>query len=262
MTSNTEDANKTGNNAPKTQGALSETILTIVVAIVIAFILRTFLFQAFHIPSASMEPSLQGGDYIITTKYSLGYGKYAADPIKLPVKTGRIMEREPKRGDIIVFKPTGSKVHFIKRLIGLPGDEVQMIGGFLYINGQRLVTEKIADESQSDSGGNMVRSEVYKEYFADNLLPHTVKHLLQGNNGDDTGVFKVPAGHYFFMGDNRDNSRDSRFPISVGGVGSVPAANLVGRAEFVLLSVNEDFVLFKPWTWGNIRTGRFFKGLR
>lgn len=246
----------------KTQGVLSETILTLVVAVLIAFVLRTFLFQAFHIPSGSMEPSLQSGDYIITTKYSLGYGKYAADPFKLPVKTGRIMEREPKRGDIIVFKPVGSKIHFIKRLIGLPGDEVQMIGGFLYINGQRLVTEKIADESQSDLAGNMVRSEIYKEYFTDNLLPHTVKHLLQGNNGDDTGVFRVPVGHYFYMGDNRDNSRDSRFPTSVGGVGYVPAANLVGRAEFVLLSVNENFVLFKPWTWGNIRTGRFFKGLR
>ncbi|PHR61492.1 MAG: signal peptidase I [Robiginitomaculum sp.] len=239
-----------------------ETVKTVVFAFIIAFFLRTFLFQAFHIPSSSMEPNLQNGDFIITTKYSLGYGKYAADPIKLPLTGRRIFEREPHRGDIIVFKPIGSKVHFIKRLIGLPGDKVQMVGGFLYINGERLVTEKIVDFTSHDQNGNLTRAKIYKEYFADIQQPHMIKHLVQGNDGDNTKIFTIPDRQYFFMGDNRDNSRDSRFPLSIGGVGFVPAQNLVGRAEFILLSVKQDFVLFKPWTWHNVHTDRFFKGLR
>lgn len=239
----------------------SELFKTMVLALLIAFVLRTFLFQSFRIPTGSMEPNLQVGDYIITTKYSLGYGKYAADPIPFPVKSGRLFEREPKHGDIIVFKPVGETKYFIKRLIGLPGDEIQMKSGFLYVNGRKLATEKMADESMVDRGGNMVVSRIYKEYFANETASHIIKQFKQGNIGDDTNVFPVPTGHYFFMGDNRDNSLDSRFSIPQGGVGFVPAANLVGRAEFVLLSVEKDFELFKPWTWGNIRSDRFFKGL-
>lgn len=244
------------------KNAFGEFVKTILYALVIAFVMRTFLFQAFHIPSASMEPNLQAGDYIITTKYSLGYGTYAADPLPFPVKKGRIFEREPARGDIIVFKPTGSKVHYVKRLIGLPGDQVQMQGGFLYINQKRLLTEKLATESRVDSAGNLLRGQLYKEYFDGDASSHIIKQLAQGNRGDDTGVFTVPVGQYFYMGDNRDNSGDSRFPFTDGGIGYIPAENLVGRAEFVLLSVEKDFVLFKPWTWGSVRSDRFFKGLR
>ena len=162
---------------------------------------------------------------------------------------------------MIVFKPAGSKIHFIKRLIGLPGDEIQMIGGMLHINGAPLHVEKISDEAKEDGNGNLLRSQKYKEYFGANSKSHLILDFEKNSTADDTGVYLVPAGHYFFMGDNRDNSYDSRFPASVGGVGYVPAANLVGRAEFVLLSVNNDFKLFKPWTWANLRGERFFKGL-
>ena len=242
---------------------VQETVKTAFFALVIAFTIRTFLFQPFHIPSGSMEPNLYSGDYLITTKYSLGYGKYAADPFfTLPIKSGRIFGREPKRGDIIVFKPVGSKAHFIKRLIGFPGDEVQMVGGFLKINGQLLETKKLANLTHVEKVGNFVNTQMYKEYFAQIGILHTIQHSLQNSDGDETGVFHVPEGHYFFMGDNRDNSYDSRFSTQIGGVGFVPAENLVGRAEFVLLSVKDDFTLFKPWTWGSVRKDRFFKGLR
>ncbi len=245
------------------QGFVQETVKTAVFALVIAFIIRTFLFQPFHIPSGSMEPNLYSGDYLITTKYSLGYGKYAADPFfNLPIKSGRVFGREPVRGDIIVFKPVGSKTYFIKRLIGLPGDEVQMVGGFLYINGQLLKTEKLTNTARVEKAGNFVNTQMYKEHFAHIGISYTIQHNLQNSDGDETGVFHVPDGHYFFMGDNRDNSYDSRFSTQIGGVGFVPMENLVGRAEFVLLSVKEDFTLFKPWTWGNVRKDRFFKGLR
>jgi len=248
---------------PKQQkGGIGEFVKVVVFALVIAYILRSFLFQSFHIPSGSMEPTLYKGDYIITTKYSLGYGKYAASPLTLPIKKGRYFERKPKRGDVIVFKPVGSKVHFIKRLVGLPGDEIQMKSGFLYINGTRQKTEKLAAYTQSDRAGNPVRAQKYREFFDGQRKPHLIKDLETGGRVDDTGIYTVPGGHYFFMGDNRDNSRDSRFPIDQGGVSYVPASHLVGRAEFVLLSAGQGFTLYKPWTWGNLRGDRFFKGLR
>lgn len=242
-------------------GFWGETIQTLFIALILAFLLRTLLFQPFHIPSGSMEPTLYKGDYIITTKYSLGYGKYAASPFKLPVKKGRIFERKPKQGDIIVFKPIGSKLHYIKRLVGLPGDKVQMIGGTLHVNGEKIKTQEVADTARRDANGDLVRSQHYKEFFREAIRPHMIQDLEKNGEADDTGVYSVPAGHYFFMGDNRDDSYDSRFPVSVAGVGYVPAENLVGRAEFILLSVGEDFKLIKPWTWVHIRGNRFLKGL-
>jgi len=243
-------------------GSFIELLKTLAFALAIAFFLRTFLFQPFHIPSASMEPTLYEGDYIITTKYSLGYGKHAATPFELPIETDRIFEKTPKRGDVIVFKPEGSDVHFIKRLIGLPGDEVQMIGGFLSINGVVQSVEKIAEDTNTDDFGNMLRVDKYKEKLDGSEATHMVFDKRIGSQADNTGLFKVPPGHYFFMGDNRDHSADSRLSIQNGGIGYVAGTNLVGRAEFVLLSVTEEFRLIKPWTWANLRGDRFFKGLR
>ncbi len=241
---------------------LLELLKTAIIAVLIAFLVSTFLFRPFRIPSGSMEPTLYRGDYLITSKYSLGYGKYAAPYIKLPIKNGRILEREPKRGDIIVFKPVGSKVHFIKRLIGLPGDEIQMKNGLLYINGRVQRTEEIAETTQTDGAGNPFKFKQYKE-FLDNLeKSHMVFDKQIGSEVDTTGIYSVPAGHYFFMGDNRDRSLDSRYPLARGGVGYVPASHLVGRAEFILLSVGGGFSIKKPWTWGHMRGDRFFKGLR
>ena len=244
------------------KGFIGETLKTVVIALGVALVLRIFLFQPFHIPSGSMEPNLYKGDYLITTKYSLGYGKYSFSPFPAPMKKGRLFERVPERGDIIVFKPQGSKVHFIKRLIGLPGDEVQMIDGLLYLNGKKLIVEKLADDTQADTGGNMMRFARYNEFFDGDDNPHMIFDKQIGSRYDNTGIFAVPAGHYFFMGDNRDNSLDSRVPIGIGGVSYVPASHLVGRAEFVLLSVGPEFKIYKPWTWGHLRGDRFFKGLR
>jgi len=209
-----------------------------------------------------MEPTLVEGDYIITTKYSLGYGKYAATPFELPIEFGRVFEKTPKRGDIIVFKPDGSDVHFIKRLIGLPGDNIQMIGGFLYINNRKQDVVKIANETKTDKIGNLIRANKFSETLVGNNKSHIIFDKQIGSEADNTGILTVPEGAYFFMGDNRDHSADSRLSTQNGGIGFIESTNLVGRAEFVLLSVNDEFTLIKPWTWGNIRGDRFFKGLR
>jgi len=243
-------------------GFFFEVFKTIFLAILIAFVLRTFLFQPFHIPSPSMEPTLYKGDYVITTKYSLGYGKHAATPFELPISERRVFEKTPIRGDIIVFKVDGKADHVIKRLIGLPGDRIQMVDGKLYLNEARQHTIKIADDTQTSSAQNLIRTSKYKETLAGSRNAHVILDILQGSEADNTEIFVVPDGHYFFMGDNRDNSADSRLPVDLEGIGFVPAINLVGRAEFVLLAVNEEFKLVKPWTWGNIRGERLFKGLR
>ena len=239
-----------------------ELIKTIFIALIIAFLISTFLFRPFRIPSPSMEPTLYKGDYLITSKYSLGYGKYAAPFVQLPIKKGRLFERLPKRGDILVFKPVGTQVHFVKRLIGLPGDEIQMQNGFLYINGILQKTEAISVSTETDGVGNLFKFHQYKEFLSGMEKPFMTLDKQIGSEADNTGVYSVPAGTYFFMGDNRDHSLDSRYPTSVGGVGYVPASHLVGRAEFILLSVDDGFSIKKPWTWGKMRKGRFFKGLR
>ena len=239
-----------------------ETMKTMTIALAIAFLLRTFLFQPFHIPSSSMEPTLYKGDYIITTKYSLGYGKYAASPLRLPITKGRIFERQPKRGDVIVFKPVGSQVHYVKRLVGLPGDEVQMRDGFLYINDELQQTIALAVTTETDEAGNPFKFRQYKELIKGNEKSHMILDKQTGSEVDNTGVYSVPEGKYFFLGDNRDQSLDSRYGVNVGGVDYVPASHLVGRAEFILLSVEDGFSIKKPWTWGKVRGNRFFKGLR
>jgi signal peptidase I len=243
--------------ADKTErGFFRETFSTVFWAIAIAFVLRTFLFQPFHIPSGSMEPNLVTGDYIITTKYSVGYGKYAASPLPFPVKKGRLFERDLKRGDVIVFRHPRNKKNIIKRLVGLPGDQIKMSDGVLYINGKPNKMTRKGQTERLRKNGSSETAEIWSE-----TLPEGKEYLIYDvvKNGrfDDTSIQTVPAGYYFFMGDNRDRSGDSREDI-----GYVPAENIMGRAEFVLLSVTPKFSLFKPWTWGHMRGDRFFKGLR
>ena len=241
-------------------GTLRETLSTIAWALGIAIILRTFLFQPFHIPSGSMQPGLIQGDYIITSKYSLGYGKHAATPLPFPVKSGRLFEREPKRGDVIVFRPEGGRNNLIKRLVGFPGEQIQMISGILYINGERVGVVTEGEEIRLDRYGNDDPVEVQNE-----TLPggdtNRIYDDLKNSTADNTSVFTVPAGHYFFMGDNRDHSADSRV-AAPAGAGYVPTENLMGKAEFVLLSVKRDFSIKKPWTWHKINGKRFFKGVK
>ncbi|WP_409433880.1 signal peptidase I [Litorimonas sp. RW-G-Af-16] len=242
-----------------TKASLKETLSTVIWALAIAFVLRTFLFQPFHIPSGSMLPGLMKGDYIITSKYSVGYGRFAAAPLPFPVKKGRLLERGPNRGDVIVFRPDGSNKNYIKRLIGLPGDQIQMQNGQLFINGTPADQALIGEES-FDIRGVAVSGQRLTETLPTGET-HDIFNSQDNNQLDNTGVFTVPAGRYFLMGDNRDHSLDSRVAVRSGGAGTVPKENIIGRAEIVLLSVNDDFDLKKPWTWANMRGNRFFKGI-
>lgn len=225
---------------------------TIVWALVIAVIIRSFLFQPFNIPSASMIPTLLVGDFLFVTKFSYGYSKHSF-PFSPPILSGRAMEGEPQRGDVVVFKtPQDNRTDFIKRVIGLPGDRVQMIDGVLYLNGDAVPRERVKDFIHTDARGNVRRARQYRETLPGGVSYNTLD-LFDGGHTDDTGVFIVPEGHYFMMGDNRDNSQDSRVP---GAVGFVPAENLVGKAQVLWLSTNDGAPFWQVWNW---RFDRFFE---
>ena len=244
------------------KGGIGEVFSTVFWALGIAFVLRTFIFQPFTIPSASMYPGLMEGDYVITSKYSVGYGKFAAAPFPFFDVDGRLFGRGPDRGDVVVFRPEGAPQNYIKRVIGLPGDQVQMIDGILHINGTAAPTEFVREEDYRYIANGEYR-QTYTATLQRETLPEGDSHFIydvrKNNSSDNTGVFTVAPGEYFMLGDNRDFSGDSRVRVSNMGAGLVPAENIIGRAEFILLSVDEDFALFKPWTWGNMRGSRFFK---
>ncbi|HVL41985.1 MAG TPA: signal peptidase I, partial [Brevundimonas sp.] len=232
-----------------------EFIKTIFFALLIAFVLRVVLFQPFTIPSASMEPNLYEGDYIVVSKWSYGYSKHSI-PFSPPIFDGRIMAQAPKRGDIVVFKlPRDNKTDYIKRLIGLPGDRIQMINNVLHINGAPVRDVVVSGADVTNMYGMpIVRMR--------ETLPEgktiTIQDFGPGNDLDDTPVFEVPAGHYFMMGDNRDNSIDSRVEQSQG-VGLVPDENLIGKAEIILFSWSPGASLWNPISWfQKIRPSRFF----
>ncbi|TFW11185.1 signal peptidase I [Brevundimonas intermedia] len=246
----------------KTPSAASETgeiFKTIVFALLIAMVLRIFLFQPFTIPSASMEPNLYEGDYIVVSKWSYGFSKHSI-PFSPPLFDGRIMGSAPKRGDIVVFKlPRDDKTDFIKRVIGLPGDRIQMIANKLYINDKPVQDVVVSEQEINDIFGPRPVTEVRE------TLPEGRSFMTQdfgpGNDLDDTPVYEVPAGHYFMMGDNRDNSIDSRVEQS-SGVGMVPAENLVGKAQIILFSWKPGSSLWNPVSWFNVRLDRFFNVLK
>jgi signal peptidase I len=204
-------------------------------AVLVALTLRTLLFEPYYIPSGSMKSTLLVGDFIVVNKYAYGYSRHSL-PFGPPVFEGRIAARHlPERGDIVVFVKGGTK--YIKRLIGLPGDIVQMKDGNLFLNHQRV--EKRPDGTFTDTDGNVLRR------YIESLAP-TVSYVVldQYQNGpyDNTPAIAVPEGHYFFMGDNRDNSGDSR-----AGMGMIPLENIVGKASYILLSMREP--LWKIWRW-------------
>ena len=238
-----------------------EIIKTVFWALLIALFLRVLLFQPFTIPSASMEPNLYEGDYIVVTKYSYGWSHYSI-PLSPPIFKGRILERAPHRGDITVFKtPHDNHTDLIKRVIGMPGDTIQMKLGLLYINGVQ-VPRVAAGSIREDIGEGYVRDvALYRE-----TLPGGKTFMTQdfGTDGplDNTEVYTVPVGHYFMMGDNRDNSEDSRVPSEAGGVGYMPSENFVGHAQIVVVSWNKGASIFKPWTWLNLNWSRFLHPLK
>jgi signal peptidase I len=223
-----------------------ELVKTIVYALLIALVLRVLLFQPFTIPSASMEPTLLEGDYIIVSKYAYGWSRHSI-PFSPPILSGRIAERQPQRGDVVVFKlPRDGRTDYIKRLVGLPGDKIQVIQGQLNVNGKPVPRTEISPEVVESAFGAPRQVQRYTNTLGKHQF--TTYSLDPGSEVENTAVYTVPAGNYFMMGDNRDNSVDSRYPTEVG-VGFVPAENLVGRAELILLSWREGASLFKPWTW-------------
>jgi len=229
-----------------------ENIKTVVYAGLIALVVRTVAFEPFNIPSGSMLPTLQIGDYLFVTKYSYGYSRYSL-PFGWPPFSGRIFGRLPHRGDVAVFKyPPDPSVDYIKRIVGLPGDTIQVREGLLYINGQLCPRHPEGDYTVNDDG---IRT-VYRLYIE--TLPDGLKHkeLKATDQGEvnNTQVYTVPPDHVFAMGDNRDNSADSRFS---NGVGYVPLENLVGRAEIIFFSIDAEDPWWEFWEWPfEIRWGR------
>jgi signal peptidase I len=244
----------------------AETAKIVVQALAIAMVVRVFFYQPFNIPSGSMKSTLLIGDYLFVSKLSYGYSRFSF-PFSPDLFQGRVLGSEPKRGDVAVFRlPQDESIDYIKRVIGLPGDEIQMKDGVLYINGT-AVPKVYKDEFKNiecDRYFRHCRNVVYKRY--EETLPeglkYTVLDLEPAGEFDNTDVFKVPAGHYFMMGDNRDNSSDSR-----ATVGYVPFENFIGRAEIIFFSaaVDEPDAMrwLSPWTWPfDIRWSRFFNLVR
>ena len=234
-----------------------DTLKTIVYAVVIALMVRTMGFEPFNIPSGSMIPTLLVGDYLFVSKFSYGYSKHSL-PLSLPLISGRLWFSEPERGDVSVFKlPSDNKTDYIKRIIGLPGDKVQMKNGRLFINSIMIKRERTSDFIQMDDSGNLRRTARYFE-----TLPNGKVHTILeewGDKGplDNTGVYEVPIAHYFVMGDNRDNSQDSRVRPQVG---FIPKENLVGRAEVLFFSTNGGARIWEIWKWPiAMRFTRFFQ---
>ena len=233
-----------------------ENIKTLFYALIIAIIIRSLIIQPFYIPSSSMEPTLLVGDRIFVTKYSYGYSKHSF-PFSPPIFKGRIFSNKPERGDIVVFKtPADNRTDYIKRLIGLPGDQVQFLDSNLYINNSEVVKSRLSSSDKIYCGTYDL--DVYT--FEENL-PNGIKHksvYLKNFPYDNSDPFIVPDDHYFFLGDNRDCSKDSRFLSSVG---YVHKDNLVGKAQFIFFSSDKSIGnIFSFWKWNkSLRFKRFFK---
>ncbi len=227
-------------------------------AFIIAIIIRSLFFQPFYIPSSSMEPNLLVGDRIFVSKYSFGYSKHSF-PFSPPIFNGRIFSSKPKRGDVVVFKtPSDNRTDYIKRLIGLPGDVIQFINGDLYINNAQILKSIKSSTDIIYCGNKVISVNTFQE-----ILPNNKKHLSVYSNEysyQNSDKFIVPLKHYFFLGDNRDCSKDSRY---LGSVGYVHENNLVGKAQIIFFSSDymEGSVL-KFWRWNkSIRLNRFFKSI-
>ena len=245
--------------AQRKSGGFIELVKTFVYAGLIALVIRTFLFEPFSIPSGSMIPTLLVGDYLFVSKYAYGYSRHSF-PLSPPLFEGRIFDSPPERGDVVVFKlPTDNSTDYIKRVIGLPGDRVQVIEGILHLNGEPVERTRIGPYPKDAQAGARIRYTHYRETLP-NARSHAIIEESDSNQNlfsglpDNTREYVVPEGHFFAMGDNRDNSKDSRYP----DVGPVPFENLVGRAEVIFFSVDGSFL--RVWEWlDTVRGDRLFK---
>ena len=235
--------------------SLGSTLKTIIFAMLIALFVRTFAFEPFNIPSSSMVPSLLVGDFLFVSKYSYGYSKLSILN-GFPLFDGRILSTPPQRGDVVVFKlPTDEHTDYIKRLIGLPGDRVQVIHGILHINGEAVKREVVGKVRFERSGGQLAEAIHYLETLPNGKV-HDIYEEGDDRPLDNTPVYTVPPRHYFMMGDNRDNSQDSRV---MSKVGFVPEENLVGRAEIIFFSLDDDTHFWEFWKWPwDVRGHRLF----
>ncbi|MGN7158571.1 signal peptidase I [Sphingomonas sp. SAFR-052] len=257
------DPTRTTPAAPKPKRSEGADLMVFLLKLaIVVFIIRSFLFSPFSIPSGSMQPRLLIGDYLFITKWNYGYSRYSL-PWNLPLIPGRILPRTPARGDVVVFKaPPTAKQDYIKRVIGIPGDTVQMRGGQLFLNGKAIPKQRMPDfvvpvSPNTDCAYEFQRVVAEKQVCA---YPQYRETLPGGKSynvldlgtteADDTGVFTVPAGHAFLMGDNRDDSADSRFPAREGGgIGIVPLENIEGKAVVNFFSTDGSAQWLLPWTW-------------
>ena len=260
----TETATETPETAPAKAEKQEENFFIFLLKLTaIVLIFRSFIFAPFNIPSESMLPRLWNGDYLLAAKWPYGYSRYSM-PFSAPLIPGRILASQPERGDVVIFKaPPVNDTDWIKRVIGLPGDQIQMIGGVLHINGEAVKKVRIADFTIPVSPNTPCYDSRFKKRDAKGRAicsyPQFRETLPEGESynvldldtfrADDTPPVMVPEGQLFLMGDNRDNSMDSRFPTSEGGIWIVPQANLVGRATIMMFSTDGSAEWLMPWTW-------------
>lgn len=240
----------------KQQETWRDNVKTLGIAILIALSFRSILFEPFNIPSGSMIPTLLVGDYLFVSKYSYGYSRYSFPLAAVPFE-GRLFADEPERGDVAVFRlPSNTSVDYIKRVVGLPGDKIQLKRGQLYINGDLLPRRIVGTKTQT-SGSRALTVTSYEETMP-NGKSYIIQELSDNDRMDNTGIYEVPEGHYFMMGDNRDQSKDSRFL----DVGMIPHENLIGRAEFLFFSVDQSARIWEFWKWPfAIRFSRIANGI-
>jgi signal peptidase I len=241
----------------KSSGGFGETINVIAQALILALIIRTLFFQPFSIPSGSMRPTLLEGDYLFVTKWAYGYSKHSL-PFSPNLFEGRIWGSQPERGDVAVFKyPPNPSLDYIKRVIGLPGDRIQMRSGVLYINDVAVPREHVGQIDNPDITEEQRPVDVYRETLPNGVSYNTLD-LSPNAVGDNTREFVVPPAHYFMMGDNRDNSTDSRFTV-----GYVPEENLVGRANIIFFSIADSASPLEIWRWPTeLRASRLLNFVR
>lgn len=245
--------------AKRKEGGFGETVRVIIHALIIALVIRTFLFQPFNIPSGSMKNTLLVGDYIFVSKYTYGYSKYSF-PLSLPLFSGRIpSDWLPQRGDVVVFRlPRDPSIDYIKRVIGLPGDKIQVVDGDVHINGVPVKRQLVSPWVDVEEGVREQPVKRWKETLPNGKSFYTLD-LVENGFADNTQVYTVPPGHYFMMGDNRDNSTDSRF----SQVGMVPLENIVGKAQIIFFSVYQGERAWEFWRWPfSVRWGRLFTIIR